>query len=79
MGFRRFASTVWENVVKHQGEKFYTKTGISYTYVVREDYILVNNDRRRKITKEMLERAALIENPLPAKLQQENIGGPSYA
>ena len=68
---------VWANIRKHEGETFFTqKRKKPYTYVVKDDYIVINhNVRRGKITKEMLEKALLIENPIPSK-----IGGwaPSY-
>lgn len=68
---------VWANICKHEGETFFTqKRKKPYTYVVKNDYIVIeNNERRGRIAKEMLERALLIENPTPSK-----IGGwaPSY-
>ena len=68
---------VWANICKHEGETFFTqKSKIPYTYVIKDDYIVIdNNVRRGRITKEMLENALLIENPIPSK-----IGGwaPSY-
>ena len=69
--------TVWANICKHEGETFFTqKRKTPYTYVIKDDYIVIdNNVRRGRITKEMLENALLIENPIPSK-----IGGwaPSY-
>ena len=69
--------TVWANICKHEGETFFTqKRKTPYTYVIKDDYIVIdNNVRRGRITKEMLESALLIENPIPSK-----IGGwaPSY-
>ena len=68
---------VWANICKHEGETFFTqKRKTPYTYVIKDDYIVINNNvRRGRITKEMLESALLIENPIPSK-----IGGwaPSY-
>ena len=68
---------VWANICKHEGEIFYTqKRKKPYTYVIKDEYIVVNNNANRgRITKEMLENALLIENPSPSK-----IGGwaPSY-
>ena len=68
---------VWSNIRKHESETFYTqKRKKPYTYVVKDDYIVIdNNVKRGRITKEMLEHALSIENPIPSK-----IGGwaPSY-
>ena len=68
---------VWANICKHEGEVFYTsKRKTPYTYVIKDEYIVINNNLRRgRITKEMLEIALMIKNPTPSK-----IGGwaPSY-
>ena len=68
---------VWENIRKHEGETFYTqKRKIPFTYMVKDNYIVINNNARRgRITREKLEEALLIVNPIPSK-----IGGwaPSY-
>ena len=66
---------VWVNICKHEGEAFYTITNIEYTYVVKDNYMLINNDSRRKITKSNLERALKSENPTPSKI---NLRGQSY-
>ena len=68
---------VWANICKHEGERFFTqKRRTPYTYVIKDDYIVIdNNVKRGRITKEMIESALSIENPIPSK-----IGGwaPSY-
>lgn len=68
---------IWTNICKYEGETFFTqKRKTPYTYVIKDDYIVINNNvRRGRITKEMLESALSIENPSPSK-----IGGwaPSY-
>ena len=70
---------VWENIVKCEGELFLTVTRKKpYTYVVKDNYILVNNDTRRKITKSAFEKALTLISPTPSKIQKENIWGPSY-
>ncbi|MBO5756054.1 MAG: hypothetical protein J6R89_08375 [Clostridia bacterium] len=66
---------VWANIRKHEGEIFYTVRNIAYNYVVKENYILINNDPRRRITKETLEKALKITNPTPSKI---NMRGQSY-
>ena len=68
---------VWANICKNEGEIFFTsKRKKPYTYVIKDDYIVINNNAKRgRITKEMLASALLIDNPVPSK-----IGGwaPSY-
>ena len=69
---------IWNNIKYREGEIFKTVRGIEYKYVVYNDYILINDDEKRKITKESLEKALKIENPTPSKIQREGIWGPSY-
>ena len=70
---------LWKYICMYEGEKFLTPTQkIPYTYVVKNNYILINNDSRRRITKKHLEKALVIPNPSPSKLTQEKIWGPSY-
>lgn len=71
-------SKVWANICKHEGETFFTVRNVEYKYVVKEDYILINNDSRRKITKESIEKALQIKNPNCSKIGETGIWGPSY-
>ena len=66
---------VRDNICKHEGEAFYTITNIEYNYVVKDNYLLINNDFRRRISKSNLEKALEIENPTPSKI---NLRGQSY-
>ena len=59
---------VWGNICKHEGEAFYTITNIEYNYVVNDNYILINNDPRRRITKITLAKALEIKKPTPSKI-----------
>ena len=69
---------VWANIRRHEGETFYTITHIEYTYVVKDNYILINNDSRRKITKINFAKALKIQNPTCSKIGNAGIWGPSY-
>lgn len=69
---------IWANILRNENEIFRTVTGKSYTYIVKNDFILINNDRRRRITREEIARALLIKNPSPSKIKSEGIWGPSY-
>ena len=68
---------VWANICKYEGKTFFTqKRKVPFSYIIKDNYIVIdNNARRGRITREMLEDALLIENPIPSK-----IGGwaPSY-
>ena len=59
---------VWESILKYEGEAFYTVTNIEYKYVLRDNYILINNDSRRRITKAALSKALEIDSPTPSKI-----------
>ena len=69
---------MWNNIRMCESEVFNTVRGIAYTYVVYNDYILINDDKKRRINKDSIRRAILIENPTPSKINRENIWGPSY-
>ena len=69
---------IWNRICRCEGETFYTVRGVEYRYVVYGDYLLVNNDRKRRITKQSLEIALMIQNPTPSRIQSEGIWGPSY-
>ena len=70
--------TIWNNIKSHEGETFRTVRGIEYTYVVVEDYILINDDKKRRITKDSIKTAITINDPSPSKIQKQGIWGPSY-
>ena len=61
---------VWNNIKSHEGEMFRTVRGIEFTYVVVEDYILINDDKKRRITKDSIKTAITINNPSPSKIKQ---------
>ena len=69
---------VWANICRHEGDVFHTVRSIAYTYVVKDNYILINNDSRRKITKTNLEKALKIQNVTCSKIGSAGIWGPSY-
>lgn len=70
--------TVWKDIQLCEGQVFKTVRGVEYTYSVYDNYLLINNDKRRKIKKDSLITALTITNPTPSKIQSENIWGPSY-
>lgn len=70
--------TIWKNIKSCEGQIFKTTRGVEYDYVVYSDYILINDDEKRRITKDTLKAAITIDNPTPSKIKSENIWGPSY-
>ena len=70
--------TIWKHIRFCEGQVFKTFRGVEYTYLVYDNYLLINDDKRRKITKDSLITALIITNPTPSKIQRENIWGPSY-
>ena len=70
--------TIWNNIKSNEGEAFRTIRGVEYTYVVVEYYILINNDKKRRITKDSIKTAITINNPSSSKIQKQGIWGPSY-
>ena len=70
--------TIWNKIKFYEGETFRAVRGIEYTYVVNEDYILINDDKKRRITKDSIKIALTISNPSPAKIQREGLWEPSY-
>ena len=71
-------NSIWLNVLKNENEVFKTAREIPYTYTVKNDAILINNDKRRKITRNAIERALKISAPTPSKIEKEGIWGHSY-
>ena len=69
---------IWANICKYEGNVFYTVRKKEYTYVVKDNYILINNDSRRKITKTNILKALEIKNPTCSKIGYAGIWGPSY-
>ena len=62
-------NSVWNNICKYEGETFYTVRKIKYYYTIKEDYIVINNNPSLgRITKESLEKALKIKDPIPSKI-----------
>lgn len=54
---------VWENIVRNAGNEFFTKTGIPFTYHIRNDYIVLNNTNRT-IPRWQVEEAVNIQSDI---------------
>ena len=70
--------TIWNNIKYHESETFKTVRGVEYQYAVYNDYILVNDDKKRRITKDDVRKTLSIVNPTPSKIQKAGIWGHSY-
>ena len=70
--------TIWKNIQLHEGETFHTKRGIAFSYRVYKDYILINDDKRRRATKNAIKASLAIVNPSPSKIQKAGIWAPAY-
>ena len=69
---------IWKNIKYYEGQVFKTIRGVEYKYTLHNDYILINDDKKRKIKKDAFKISVTIENPTPSKIQNEGIWGPSY-
>ena len=69
---------IWSNIKQHEGETFYTITGKPYCYTVYNDYVLIEDKKSRKIKKNSIAKAIMLENPTPKKIELEGCWGPSY-
>ena len=65
---RKNIDKVWANICKHEGEIFYKVRNIPYNYIVKNSYILINSDSRRRVSKIAIEKTLKIKNPTPSKL-----------
>lgn len=55
--------TIWVKLKQYEGDFFKTVRGVEYNYVVYDNYILINDDKRRRVTKASIEKALTIKNP----------------
>lgn len=54
-------TTVWGNIRRHAGEEFHTKTGVPFSYHIRNDYIVLENTNR-SIPRKQVEEALSIQS-----------------
>ena len=66
--------TIWKHIRFCEGQVFKTVRGVEYTYLVYDNYLLINDDKRRKITKDSLITALTITNPTPSKSKEKTFG-----
>ena len=66
---------VWANICKYEGDVFYTKNHLQYTYIVKDNYVIINIPSKTKITKNYFEKALEVNNPTPTKIMDGRIIG----
>ena len=64
---------IWKNIQHYEGQVFKTVWGVEYKYTLYNDYLLINNDKKRKITKDAFKISITIENPTPSNIKSEGI------
>jgi len=68
---------IWTNILKHEGEEFYTVTGKPCSYRISGNQIVLLNTNRN-ISRSNIECALDVVNPTVSKLESMNLQGPSY-
>jgi hypothetical protein len=68
---------IWANILKHEGEQFYTVTGKPCSYKISGNQIILLNTNRN-IPRSNIEHALAVVNPTVSKLESMNLQGPSY-
>ena len=69
--------TIWNNILEHEGETFYTVTGKPCSYKILGNQIVLQNTNRN-IPRSNIEKALAVINPSVSKFERINLQGPSY-
>ena len=72
--------TVWQNILAHEGETFYTVSGLPFTYVVENNNRIRpyrENSEKWALTKQVFEKALTYSDFFGKDFNKEIIG-PSY-
>ena len=67
--------TVWANICKHEGDVFHTVRNKEFTYVVKDNYIILSIPSQTRITKTYFEKALEMKVSKPTEI---NLRGQSY-
>ncbi len=68
---------IWANIVKHEGEQFFTVTGRPCSYKISGNQIILLNTTRN-IPRSNIERSLEVVNPTVSQFENMNLQGPSY-
>lgn len=63
---------VWSNILKHEGEEFYTVTGKPCSYRISGNQVVLLNTNRN-ISRSNIERALGVVDPTVSKLESMNL------
>lgn len=69
--------TVWHRIKMYEGETFYTKTGVPFTYHTTDRLVMLENTNR-SIPYGNFEKALVVVKPSVVAFQKMNLQGPSY-
>ena len=50
---------IWNRIKQNEGNLFYTITGKEYRYVVYNDFLLIDDRKDRRVTKEAIAKAMM--------------------
>lgn len=53
--------SVWQTIKNHSGDTFYTKTGIPFSYHIRNEYVVLENTNR-SIPRKQIEEAITVQS-----------------
>ena len=67
--------TVWANICKHEGDVFHTVRNQEYTYVVKDNYVIISIPSQTRITKNYFVKALEMNVSKPTEI---NLRGQSY-
>lgn len=73
--------SIWNLIKMHAGEKFYTATGLEFTYVMLDDNTLQpyrDGETRWKMNKSLFEKALMYRGNFSSKEFNNKIIGSSY-
>jgi len=68
--------SIWENIKRHEGEVFYTVSGLEFTYQVVGEK-LIHTRSKVAIPKSAFEKADVLNPQKPSDLHNDVVG-PSY-
>ena len=66
---------VWANICKHEGDVFHTVRNKEFTYVVKDNYIILSIPSQTRIAKTYFEKALKMKVSQPTEI---NLRGQSY-
>ena len=68
---------IWNNIIKHAGEKFETASGLPFTYIVRDDHTIIpirNGEHKWPLSKNLFEKALTYSDYSSQRFNNKIIG-----